>query len=125
MRAKVISSPYIHTVPEVLILEVLVPPLPVEEHLEADVALVLLGRQALGRVVALAAVEGHQVAPHHAQVARDRLLAHRADVPDRRRGLLGAPAAVLRQAVVPLEGADNLVFEEENLAALLHEKEVA
>ena len=122
MRAKVISSPYIHTVPEVLILEVLVPPLPVEEHLEADVALVLLGRQALGRVVALAAVEGHQVAPHHAKVARDRLLAHRADVPDRRRGLLGASAAVLRQAVVPLEGADNLVFEEEHLAALLHEK---
>ena len=122
MRAKVISSPYIHTVPEVLILEVLVPPLPVEEHLEADVALVLLGRQALGRVVALAAVEGHQVAPHYAQVARDRLLAHRADVPDRHRGLLGTPAAVLRQAVVPLESADNLIFEEEHLAALLHEK---
>ena len=66
MRAKVISSPYVYTVPEVLILEVLVPPLPVEEHLLADLALVLLGRQALGRVVALAAVEGHQVAPHHA-----------------------------------------------------------
>ena len=59
-----------------LILEVLVPPLPVEEHLEADVALVLLGRQALGRVVAFAAVEGHQVAPHHARVAKDGLLAH-------------------------------------------------
>ena len=55
MRAKVISPPYIHTVPEVLILEVLVPPLPVEEHLEADLTLVLLGRQALGRVVPLAA----------------------------------------------------------------------
>ena len=108
-----------------LVLEVLVPPVPDEEDLLADLALVLLGRQPLGRVVALAAVEGHQVAPHHAQVARDRLLAHRTDVPDRRRGLLGAPAAVLRQAVVPLEGADNLVFEEENLAALLHEKEVA
>ena len=62
--------------PEVLILEVLVPPLPDEEHLLADLALVLLGRQPLGRVVALAAVEGHQVAPHHARVAQDRLLAH-------------------------------------------------
>ena len=110
--------------PEVLILEVLVPPLPDEEHLLADLALVLLGRQPLGRVVALAAVEGHQVAPHHAQVARDRLLAHRADVPNRR-WLLAAPSAVLRQAVVPLERGDNLVFEEEHLAALLHKREVA
>ena len=60
----------------VLILEVAVPPVPDEEHLEADLALVLLGRQPLGRVVALAAVEGHQVAPHHARVAQDGLLAH-------------------------------------------------
>ena len=59
----------------VLILEVLVPPVPNEEHLEADLALVLLGRQPLGRVVALAAVEGHQVAPHHTQVAQDGLVA--------------------------------------------------
>ena len=62
--------------PVVLILEVLVPPVPDKKHLEADLALVLLGRQPLGRVVALAAMEGHQVAAQHAGVAQDGLLAH-------------------------------------------------
>ena len=55
--------------PVVLVLEVGVPLLSVKEDLQAHRALVLLPRQPLRGPVPLPAVEGHQVAPRHTEVA--------------------------------------------------------